>query len=462
MWFWRGTQSAIFYYVACTPCQERSYKKKRKRNADRVQKEREALELKQPGLIQQPLPFQTNKYWAEEISAGPGPPTGWAGHEKPSATRTRSKKTNGTLGKRQSVFADEKTTPASGATGFPSAEAAIAQPEHSTRDTIKESLRAAISPEKWNWIRAERPDEILWGYEPLTKILKGNGREGSTSDVPTKSSTIPGRQRTRTGASKASDASTDYAYMARNPAVNDLHPPIVSSLPRSRDEVAWMLQPPPPAMVMEGKVHPDEAPLPPRPVLPAQTREGFSDKNDRPPKKDRYKGLAYRPPAIIIPHDASMSSLDTGISSRDSSPSPPTTSISRTTSKEAPRTPKGTPSKRHRPPLAPIVSFDDIRTRPVLGAHSHSFNSASSSPYIVKSPSFHDHVSSTDRTAVETNGLHTPPEWDFLLAQMYGSGSDGQVEYEELKPFGYGSSHLGREAGMRASWHGHERRWSEL
>ncbi len=41
--------------------------------------------------------------------------------------------------------------------------------------------------------------------------------------------------------------------MARNPPVNDLHPPVVSTAPSSREETRWMLQPPPSAKIMEGK-----------------------------------------------------------------------------------------------------------------------------------------------------------------------------------------------------------------
>lgn len=41
-------------------------------------------------------------------------------------------------------------------------------------------------------------------------------------------------------------------YVKRNPEVNDLHPPVVGSLPKNKKEALWMLQPPPPAAFMEG------------------------------------------------------------------------------------------------------------------------------------------------------------------------------------------------------------------
>lgn len=431
MWFARGVQSAIFYYVACTPCVEADYKKKRRKEAGRIQKQREALELEQPGIIQQPVPFQTNKYWAEEITAGPGPPSGWTGHDRNPSARTPSKKTSGSKVKYQSALAnDTKFNPASGTTGLPSANVVTAQQEHTTKDTIKDSLKAAISPENWNWIRHERPDEILWGYEPLTRILKGKGREESTSDGATLSPT-PGRHRSRTGDSKVSNTSKDYTYISRNPEINELHPPIVSKLPATRDEVAWMLQPPPPAEVMEGKIHPDHAPLPPRPPMPEQSEAPVSEQYQKSPPKQRKRRTRSRPPAIVISNDPSLSSTDSPASSRASSLSRTRTPSSRPTSKSTPHTPKGTPPRHTRPPLAAIMSFDG-----------HHMIPRATSPWTRKSS--------------ETNDLHTPPEWEFLMTEMYGAGLDRKVEYEAP-----GGPVSGRSA-MRASWHGHERRWSEI
>ncbi|KAF4469926.1 signal peptide-containing, partial [Fusarium albosuccineum] len=40
----------------------------------------------------------------------------------------------------------------------------------------------------------------------------------------------------------------------KNPPINEYHPPVVSSKIPSRNAHQWMLQPPPPAKIMEGKV----------------------------------------------------------------------------------------------------------------------------------------------------------------------------------------------------------------
>lgn len=86
------------------------------------------------------------------------------------------------------------------------------------------------SGDDWNRRRYQREDEILWGFDeedarssmglsPISRSTSGHGRY----------------------------------YYARNPAVNDLHPPVVSTQPQSKAETRWMLQPPPKAKVMEGK-----------------------------------------------------------------------------------------------------------------------------------------------------------------------------------------------------------------
>lgn len=49
-------------------------------------------------------------------------------------------------------------------------------------------------------------------------------------------------------------SSNSYQLPIRNPPVNDYHPPVVASRPAYRFAQRWMVQPPPPAKVMEGKV----------------------------------------------------------------------------------------------------------------------------------------------------------------------------------------------------------------
>ena len=85
-----------------------------------------------------------------------------------------------------------------------------------------------ISEEGWNRQRYQRADELLWGDDDEDS----NDQSGVS------------RSRTK--------GSANY-YTARNPAVNDLHPPVVSTQPTHKSEIKWMLQPPPSAKIMEGK-----------------------------------------------------------------------------------------------------------------------------------------------------------------------------------------------------------------
>ena len=270
MWLWRGTQSAIFYYVSLSPCLEHNHKRKRRKEANRSQKERAELELSQPGMILQPVPFQTNQYWAEEIEAGPGPPRGWRKHSLDDRTkRVGSDKKKG-KNQKKSVFApvrqvptNETSPPASSSSDAapqmiemqatrPSRRASLAGAT-STLDALRDTIKSTIArPDNWNWKQYEREDETLFGINDKISRMwdraTQHGRQASTDRGPPPT---PGRRRA------ATTESDDHSWLyARNPGVNELHPPTVSQLPRTKREVAWMMQPPPSRAVMEGKIRP--------------------------------------------------------------------------------------------------------------------------------------------------------------------------------------------------------------
>ena len=157
-------------------------------------------------------PYSTNPYWREEIDLGPGPPVRKAqrdGRGKPEMKKTKKRR------QLQAEGLGSRTD-----TGTSSGETVIG-------DGGGESGRG--SQEGWNRRRYQRADEILWGLEPQSTNSSGRG-----------------------SVSRSASGST-YQYHARNPAINDLHPPVVSTQPTSRSETQWMLQPPPKAKVMEGK-----------------------------------------------------------------------------------------------------------------------------------------------------------------------------------------------------------------
>jgi hypothetical protein len=107
-----------------------------------------------------------------------------------------------------------------------------------------------LSGDGWNLKRYQREDEALWGHDthgPGQRIMDAIAKAGSTAGRLIES------RLSRGGSVPVEEENPGTYYLARNPPVNDLHPPVVSTQPTSRDQTRWMLQPPPPAKVMEGK-----------------------------------------------------------------------------------------------------------------------------------------------------------------------------------------------------------------
>ena len=361
-WFWRGTQSAIFYYASCAPWTEYKHKKKRRQEATHSQKQKSIAVIDiQPGVIQQPAPFQTNEHWAQEIVQGPGPPKGWkrdsiyykyaqrfpsnndawsksrprgatatstespgrsdytaaTGSSTTAATLTQSLEVVGkddsdipnlgsySLERLASRLSNSRhsDSPVQAAPGLPvqavdihhkqaghaqnqsvdlhaqgtrahsnsvsrksSFESSIVENSHADQprpsmekrlstamDGFKDTMRAALHPEHWNWIRYERDDEILSNINERMKGMWGSMKEHMI--VPTEEQVIKGLSTD----AKDSLAETQVKKWQRgmHPGVNDLSPPIVSQLPYSKEEAQWMLLPPPSADVMMGRARPD-------------------------------------------------------------------------------------------------------------------------------------------------------------------------------------------------------------
>ncbi|KAF7717199.1 Uncharacterized protein PECH_004052 [Penicillium ucsense] len=214
MWLFRGAQSAVFYYATCTPCAMSIDRRKRKKDAVRSQRLNEKaaatdVVTDQPRPFPQPTAFSTNQGWAEEIALGPGPPARRGGNRN--HTRTDSWNTD------------------------------------NSSPSKKDKAAGLMQPlnDRWKSMRYQREDEPLWGQEVRGSSIGFSGRGRTDQPEPPK------------------------YYAARVPPVNDLHPPIVSG-PRSRAETRWMLQPPPSAKVMAGKVRVDAS-------SPQGSRGGYND-----------------------------------------------------------------------------------------------------------------------------------------------------------------------------------------
>ncbi|EPS25410.1 hypothetical protein PDE_00343 [Penicillium oxalicum 114-2] len=244
MWLFRGAQSAVFYYATCTPCAMSIDRRKRKKDAVRSQRLNEkaaAAELvtDQPRPFPQPTAFSTNEGWAEEIALGPGPPTRRGGNRN--HTRTDSWNT-----------------------------------DHSS-PSKKDKASALMQPlnDRWKSMRYQREDEPLWGQEVRGSSIGFSGRGRTDQPEPPK------------------------YYAAQVPPVNDLHPPIVSG-PRSRAETRWMLQPPPSAKVMAGKVRINAS-------SPQTAHGGFNEFPSRPIRG----GVIEEEEAEHVPKDVEDGPLET-------------------------------------------------------------------------------------------------------------------------------------------------------
>jgi hypothetical protein len=270
-WFWRGVQSAIFYYVSCSPCIEFQHKKQRRQEAKVTKQE---TVNQQPGLRRPPRAFETNEEWKEELLMGPGPPKGWQPH--PWVKEAQKKNI-----KRKSGDHKEEEAPM----GRPSHERRISAAFENVKDTLR-----VLHPEKWNWKRYDREDEWLGGLSTTVtrawdKLAASVGHMGEEPN----SQTHTGRKRANTNESD----NFDYTRL-HHPPVNDLHPPVVSSLPLNTNEAAWMVLPPPSAAVMAGKKPPMEE---------TETRKPLCVIGRRPP--------VAAPASSIRPHSPGGGTIET-------------------------------------------------------------------------------------------------------------------------------------------------------
>ncbi|KAL6698648.1 hypothetical protein J3F84DRAFT_230357 [Trichoderma pleuroticola] len=222
-------QSAIFYLLACTPCAEVRHRAKAKDQAKKERVEKAKLETQQPGLYRHPSPFNTNPYWAEEINMGPSLP-------KKSTSKNSSQRGLMSAGGEISALSlSGRTNTGDSHTNYEDSTLVVSQD--------------GILSDDWNMRHGyQREDEELWGADWSGHKLKDAFSKARDSAGRLIESTL--------GMDKEVTEEERRAFYAapRNPPVNDLHPPVVSSKLPHKEAHKWMLQPPPSAKVMEGKV----------------------------------------------------------------------------------------------------------------------------------------------------------------------------------------------------------------
>ncbi|KAK3987398.1 hypothetical protein QBC44DRAFT_119053 [Cladorrhinum sp. PSN332] len=270
MSYFAAAQSAVFYILACTPCNQVVIRHKAAKAAKKEREEKARIVMQQPKRYQQPDPFQTNPYWEEEIRMGPSlPRKGRAGDS--SKTESQRRLTTASRDGAVSIDAGSSFAISMGSPG------SIAGPRPSISPTINTIVNThsrvdstpTVVPEgelvssptlsktisvsttgDWNIKSYQREDEELWGLDgPQSrfKLVDALKQAGSSAGRFVESKLKMEKPVTE-------EDRFNFYNAPRNPSVNDYHPPIVSSKPAHKDGLRWMLQPPPSAKVMEGKV----------------------------------------------------------------------------------------------------------------------------------------------------------------------------------------------------------------
>ncbi|KAI0125547.1 hypothetical protein BJ170DRAFT_596793 [Xylariales sp. AK1849] len=234
-------QSAIFYICACTPCAQAREHRQSKRQAKKDRQEKSRLQLEMPHLYQHPDPFNTNPYWSEEIMMGPSL------RKKKAGLVSKDTSQRGL----NSVGRESRSTTASSIamTSSQTGSSPTVVPEDG--ELSLSTSRSKTYSDDWNKTRYQREDEELWGREfsmaghKLMDVIKQAGSSaGRIIEATLGKDPRPVTEEDR----------HNFYTSAKNPPVNDYHPPVVSQRPKNRAAAQWMLQPPPPAKVMEGKV----------------------------------------------------------------------------------------------------------------------------------------------------------------------------------------------------------------
>lgn len=246
-------RSVWFYYIGCTPCRKIGHRRETRKEAEREKTLKAKLEMNQPGLYRHPDPEGTNQYWMEDINMGPSLPKRGT-NKNPSQKRLKSADTEATAtAERSEPFPAVRSTSIGSSTQFPEIanSPTVVADELEARTTLSMSVGDSQDLD-WNRKRYDREDEELWGHQMYNRagqrirevMAKGRDTAGRLFEAGR-----PQREREVT-----EDDRSDFYAPTRNPPVNDYHPPVVSSRPASKHEYRWMLQPPPSAKVMEGKV----------------------------------------------------------------------------------------------------------------------------------------------------------------------------------------------------------------
>jgi hypothetical protein len=263
MSYFAALQSALFYFLACTPCTKIQAHHRSRQHAKKERAVKERIVMEQPHLYRHPEPYNTNPYWDEEIRMGPSLPRKGKGGDRVSKSLSQRRLTAASRDGRPSIGTGSSvvvsvsemgsiasprpsTCPASPA-GLGSAPTVVEEDHMGPPLTKNPSVSTAGD---WNLKRYQREDEELWGYESSWtghKLMDAIKHAGTSAGRYVESKLGIEKQVTE-------EDRYNFYFAPRNPPVNEYHPPVVSSKPANKEALRWMLQPPPPAKVMDGKV----------------------------------------------------------------------------------------------------------------------------------------------------------------------------------------------------------------
>ncbi|KAI1244649.1 hypothetical protein MGN70_014525 [Eutypa lata] len=238
MSFCVAVQSAIFYIASCTPCHQARHHKRSIAKAKEAREAKDRIRAEYPDAYQHPDPFNTNPYWSEEIMMGP--------HIEKKEYKATRKNTSqrGLHSAGNDQVSTAGSTAAAGSPHLGSSPTVVAE-DHTL------SVTSTSISEDWNKKRYQREDEELWGHEFSRaghRLMDAIKQAGSSAHRRIEAS-LGMEPKPVTDQDRAT-----FYFAPKNPPVNDYHPPIVRQRPAHKDAHKWMLQPPPAAKVMEGKV----------------------------------------------------------------------------------------------------------------------------------------------------------------------------------------------------------------
>ena len=138
----------------------------------------------------------------------------------------------------------------------------ISDSEYSNRPSANRMAGELGGNSQADWERLEykeksQPSSFILANPHLSREEATSYFEQGSSGIGSGSSGLAMANRMRTILQPRQNVIQYDWQRPKNPEINELHPPVVSNLPNTREEAAWMLLPPPKAAVMEGKLPPN-------------------------------------------------------------------------------------------------------------------------------------------------------------------------------------------------------------